>query len=280
MLAALAHIVGVDEQRAILGARLGKGAEGLELGVKAHHPAVRVGAKDGDAVTAPGKHVRCGRAAGNVARTGDGQTAIGTLGTAQAKLGDGTAIRRQYHACRLGGDERLEADDVEQRRLEQLALQSRTGDAHHGLARKNKLALGHGVNVHVSAEVAQVVEECGFKHRTAGGSLKRGEVLDILGRKAQILDELGKLGGAAHDGVRATKRMVAVKRRKTTLLIGFAAHPQALGHSELVQIGEHCDVGGMRDVGQSHGATFRICCTEVEGWAVRNTRAGRRVRLG
>ena len=245
VLAALAHIIGVDEQRAILGARLGKGAEGLELGVKAHHPAVRVCAKDGNAVTAPGKHIRRGRAAGNVARAGDGQTAIGTLGAAQAKLGDGTAVRRQHHTCRLGGDERLEADDVEQRRLEQLALQRRTGDAHHGLARKDELTLGHGVNVHVRAKVAQVVEECGFKHRTAGGSLKRGEVLDILGRKAQILDELGELGGAAHDGVRAAKRMVTVKRRKTTLLIGFTALPKALGHSELVQIGEHCDVGGM-----------------------------------
>ena len=265
MLAALAHVIGVDEQRAVLRARLGKGAEGLELGIEAHHPAVRVGAKDGDAVTAPGKHVRRGRAAGNVARAGDGQTAIGTLGAAQAKLGDRTAIRRQHHACRLGGDERLEADDVEQRRLEQLALQRRTGDAHHGLARKNKLALGHGVNVHVRVEVAQIVEECGFKHRTAGGSLKRGEVLDVLRRKAQILDQLGELGGTAHDGVRAAKRMVTVKRGKTTLLIGLAALPQALGHSELVQIGEHCNVGGMRDVGQSHGATFRMCGTEFEG---------------
>ena len=60
--------------------------------------------------------------------------------------------------------------------------------------------------------------------------------------------------------------MVAVKRGKTTLLIGLAALPQALGHSELVQIGEHCNVGGMRDVGQSHGATFRMRCAEVEDW--------------
>ena len=70
-------------------------------------------AKDGNTVAAPGKHVRRGRAAGNVARARNGQTAIGTLGAAQAKLGHGTAVRCQHHARRLGGDKRLEADDVE-----------------------------------------------------------------------------------------------------------------------------------------------------------------------
>ena len=114
-------------------------------------------------------------------------------------------------------------------------------------------------------KIAQVVEESRLEHRAAGRGLKRCEVVDVLGRKAQILDQLGQFGGAAHDGIGAAKGMVAVKRGKTTLLIGLAALPQALGHSELVQIGEHCNVGGMRDVGQSHGATFRMCGTEFEG---------------
>ena len=68
MLAALAHVIGVDEQRAVLGARLGKGAEGLELGIEAHHPAVRMRAKDGNTVAAAGEHIGRRGAAGNVAR--------------------------------------------------------------------------------------------------------------------------------------------------------------------------------------------------------------------
>ena len=266
MLAALAHIVGVDEQRAVLGARLGKGTEGLELGIKAHHPAVRMRAKDGNTVAAAGEHIGRRGAAGNVARARNGQAAIGTLGAAQAKLRHGATVGGEHHARRLGGDKRLEPDDVEQRRLKQLALERRTGDAHHGLARKDELALGDGVDIYMRTKIAQVVEECGLEHRAAGRGLKRGEVVDILGRKAQVLDELGQLGGATHDGIGAAKGMVAVKRGKTTLLIGLAALPQALGHSELVQIGEHCNVGGMRDVGQSHGATFRMCGAEFEGW--------------
>ena len=272
MLAALTYVVGVDEQRTVLGTRLGKGTEGLKLGVKAHHPAMRMRAKDGNTVAAPGKHVGRRGAAGNVARARDGQAAIGTLGAAQAKLGHGVAVRRQHHARRLGGDKCLEADDVEQRGLEQLALQRGAGDAHHGLARIDELALGDGVNVHVCTKIAQVVEESRLEHRAAGRGLERGEVVDILGRKAKVLDQLGQLGGAAHDGVRAAKRMVAVKRRKTTLLIGLTALPQALGHSEFVQVGEHCDVGRMRDIGQSHGATFRMRCAEAE--VGRDRRAG------
>ena len=173
MFAALAHVVRVNKQRAILGARLGKRTEGLELGIEAHHPAVRMRAKDGNTVTAPGKHVGRGRAAGHVARARNSQAAIGTLSATQAKLGDGATIGRQYHARRLGGNKRLEADDVEQRGLEKLTLQRRAGDAHHGLARKHELALGHSVNVHVRAEVAQVVEECRLKHRATGRSLER-----------------------------------------------------------------------------------------------------------
>ena len=272
MFTALAHVIGVDEQRTVLGARLGKGAEGLKLGIEAHHPAVRMRAKDGNTVAAAGEHIGRRGAAGNVARARDGQAAIGTLSAAQAKLGNGTAVRRQHHARRLGGDKRLEPNDVEQRRFEQLALQRGTGDANHGLARKDELALGHGVDVYMRTKIAQVVEESRLEHRAAGRGLERGEVVDVLGRKAQILDQLGQLGGAAHDGIRAAEGMVAVKRRKATLLIGLAALPQALGHSEFVQISEHCNVGGMRDVGQSHGATFRMRCAEVEGW--RGGRAG------
>ena len=172
MLATLAYVVGVDEQRAVLGTRLSKSPECLELGVEAHDPAVRMRAKDGNTVAAAGEHIGRRGAAGNVARARDGQAAIGTLGAAQAKLGNGTAVRRQHHARRLGGDKRLEADDVEQRRLKQLALQRGTGDANHGFARKDELALGDGVDVYMCTKIAQVVEECRLEHRAAGRGLE------------------------------------------------------------------------------------------------------------
>ena len=53
----LAHVVGVNEQRAVVGACVGKRTEGLELRIEAHDPAVRMGAKHGDAVFAARKHV-------------------------------------------------------------------------------------------------------------------------------------------------------------------------------------------------------------------------------
>lgn len=173
MLATLTYVVGVDEQRTVLGTRLSKSPECLELGVEAHDPAVRMRAKDGNTVAATGEHIGRRGAAGNVARARDGQPAIGTLGAAQAKLGNGTAVRRQHNARRLGGDKRLEANDVEQRGLEQLALQRGAGDANHGLARKDELALGNGVDVYMRTKIAQVVEECRLEHRAAGRGLER-----------------------------------------------------------------------------------------------------------
>ena len=141
-------------------------------------------AKDGNTVAAAGEHIGRRGAAGNVARARNGQAAIGTLGSAQAKLRHGATVGGEHHARRLGGDKRLEPDDVEQRRLEQLAFQRGTGDAHHGLARKDELALGNGVDVYMRTKIAQVVEESRLEHRAAGRGLERGEVVDVLGRKA------------------------------------------------------------------------------------------------
>ena len=81
--------------------------------------------KTGNTIAAAGEHIGRRGAAGNVARARNGQAAIGTLGAAQAKLRHGATVGGEHHARRLGGDKRLEADDVEQRRLEQLALRAR-----------------------------------------------------------------------------------------------------------------------------------------------------------
>ena len=70
-----------------------------------------------------------------------------------------TGDHREYPLLFREFEVGLEADDVEQRRLEQLALQRGAGDAHHGLARKDELALGDGVDVYMRTKIAQVVEE-------------------------------------------------------------------------------------------------------------------------
>ncbi len=75
---------------------------------------MRVRSRNGDAIATPRKDVRGRSASRNVARARDRDAAIGALGPAQAELRNRTALRRLHHPRGLGGDQRLEADDVEQ----------------------------------------------------------------------------------------------------------------------------------------------------------------------
>ena len=201
-------------------------------------------AEHGDAVATPRKHVGGGRAARHIARARHGKAAVGTLSAAEPELGNGATLCSLHHTRGLSGRERLEADDVQERRLEQLALERRAAHAHHGLAREHELALGHGIDVHARAEVGEIAEEPALKERTAARSLEPCQVIDVIGRKAQVLDEFRQLSRTAHHGIGAPERVVAIERGETSLLVELAALPQPLGHGELVEIGEHSDVGG------------------------------------
>ena len=117
------------------------------------------------------------------------------------------------------------------------------------LACENELTLRHGVDVHVHAEVAQILEERRFEERAAGGCLERGEVVDVLGRESRVLHEVGELGGAAHHAVGAPEGMVAVERGEAIELVELAALPQTLCHGELVEIREQRDIGGTGWIG-------------------------------
>ena len=247
-----AHVVGIDEERTVVGARARESTERLELGIEAHHPAVRVRAEDRNAVLAPGKDVRGARAAGHVARAGHGHAAIGSLSSAQAELRYRASLRRLDHARSLCCHERLEANRVKKRRLEHLALERRAAHAHHGLAREHELALGHGVDIHMHTEVAQVVEEAGLEQRTARRRFERPKVGDVLVGEAKVLHQIGQVGGAAHHRVRAPKGMVAVECGEAILLVHLAALPEPLGHGELVEVREERYVRGARFVRQSH----------------------------
>ena len=141
---------------------------------------MRVRAEDGDTVFAAREHVGCARSACHVTRTGNGHAAIRSLGAAQAKFGNRAALCGSDHARRLGGNKRLEADGIEQCCLEQLAFKRGAGHAHHGLARKHEVALGHSVDIDVSAKFPQVLEERRIEHAPARRRGKRCQIVDVL----------------------------------------------------------------------------------------------------
>ena len=168
-------------------------------------------------------------------------------------LHHGAALCGSDHARRLGGYKRLEADGVEQRGLEQLAFKGGAGHAHHGLARKHEVTLGHSVDIDVSAKFPQVLEERTVEHAPACRRGKRRQVIDVLVGEAQVLHQIGQVGRAAHHGIGASKGLVTIKRGKAIALLELAVFPQALSHRELVEVGEHRHISGARNICQRHG---------------------------
>src|SRR5262249_29208750 len=112
----------IDEEDRVVRYGVGVSAKGLFLGVERHHPTVRVRAAHWDSKALPGERIRGGHAAANEGRAAGAQATIGPLRAPQPELDDRIALRGQADARGLGGDERLEVDDVEQRRLGELAL--------------------------------------------------------------------------------------------------------------------------------------------------------------
>src|SRR5260370_14511462 len=75
-------------------------------------------------------------AASNVGGARCCQRAIWTVGPSQSKLKNRCSLRGETNARGLGSDQCLEVDDVEQRRLQELALEQRSTNAHQRFVRK------------------------------------------------------------------------------------------------------------------------------------------------
>src|SRR5882757_1228223 len=91
-------------------------------------------------------------------RTAHGAEAgLGAVRGAQAKIGQHLVRRRQHHARRLGRDQRLEVQDVDQARLDQLRLRQRRGDAQQRFIGKADAALGDGVHVAGKAKRREIL---------------------------------------------------------------------------------------------------------------------------
>ena len=212
-----------------------------------------MGTKDGDAVNLAREQVGGGARAGNVGGAGNGEAAVGSLGAPQAKVRHGMPLGRAHHARGLCRHEGLEVHKVEQGRLDELAVDERTLDAHHGLTREDHVALGHGVNREVQVVVAQVLEECRLEHRAAAGCGDAGEILYVLVVEDEVLDEVGNLAHAAGDGIAAAEGILAEEGVERCLRVHKARLPETLGHRELVEIGVKRDVGWLGAVRERHG---------------------------
>ena len=83
----------------------------------------------------------------DVGRARRAHRSVDALRPPEAKLDHRLALRRQADARGLGRDQRLEVDQVEERRLQQHAGNDRAADAQERLLGKYRGAFGDGVHV-------------------------------------------------------------------------------------------------------------------------------------
>jgi hypothetical protein len=78
---------------------------------------------------------------------------------AQAEIDEELVRRSKHEPRRLGCDQRLEVQDVDKARFDELRLRQRCGHAQDGLVGEKDCALGHGMNVAVEAKPGQIIQQ-------------------------------------------------------------------------------------------------------------------------
>ena len=234
----LERVVGVDEQDGVGGHRTRVGAEGLQLVVEEHDPAVGVRALHRDAVQLAGEHVGGPGHPAHVGRAGRRQGAVDPLGAPQPELDHRLPPGREHRARRLGGDEGLEVHDGEQRGLEQHAGDDRPADPDQGLVREDHRALGNRVDVHVELEGAEPVEEGRLEEGLPVGAHLPGQEGEVVLRERVVKREVDGVGQAGRHRVAALERVAPERQVEDRLLPRHPALPRRRGHGELVEVGE------------------------------------------
>ena len=233
--AALQHVVGVDQQRAVIGIMLCVSGERFVLGVEQLHPGVGHGAQRGDAVF--GFADRAGRA-GNAADVGcpraeDGRgCAVGSAGT---EFHDRPAFRSPHDAVRLRGDQALVGDQQQRHRLDELRLDRGASDHDDGFVGEHRRALGHRPDVAGEFEMTQVIQEFVAESLLFQERQIVFRELDVL----QIVDEGFE---ACRDDVAAVFGISAVEQVEINDLIAHPFQKIAVCHGQLVKVGEHGEV--------------------------------------
>ena len=234
--ARLEHIIGIDQEDAVVRVDLGVGLERLVLRVKHLHPGVRHGAARRDLVVAVGQHAGRALAAADVGCARAVDRTVVALCTARTELEHGPALGRTGDAAGLGSDQGLVVDGQKDHRLDKLRLHHRPGNRHDRLTREDGRALGHRPHVALELEMGQVVQKLLVKTAAAA------QVIDVLLCKVQVLKIMYELLHARHHGIAAAVRHPAEKHIEIGAPVAHPFLEIAVGHGELIKVGQHGQV--------------------------------------
>ncbi len=168
------------------------------------------------------------------------------MGAAEAELQNRIALGRLANPGRLRRDEGLEVDDIEERGFEELALNDGAADADERLVRKDNGAFGHRIHIAGKFQVAQIVEEGLLEKGLAIVPSQRLEIGDFVAIDLKIAKVVNGICQAAGNAVAALKWILTEKEMKDGLALLNAILPIAVGHRELIEVGQKNRVFLMR----------------------------------
>src|SRR5690606_19102922 len=116
-------------------------------------------AEYGNAVKLAGGHRRCSGISGDVAGTRRHETSLGSMGSPQAEVDELLTRRQQHMAGRLGCDQRLERENIEQPAFDELSLWQWRDNAQNRLIGKEDRAFRHGIDITGEAEFLQLGDD-------------------------------------------------------------------------------------------------------------------------
>ena len=246
-------VEGVHQQEAVVGHGVGVGVERFHLVVEGQHPTVRVGALDRNVEELAGQGVGGSGAPAHVRRPARRQGAVETLGAPEPELQHRLPAGRLAHPRRLGGDERLEADDVEQHRFQDLALQDGAAYPHQRLVREHHRSLGHRVHVAGKAGLPEIVEKGVLEHALAVVAAQPRQVFEVAGVEAETGEHPHDVPEPATHGETSLVRVLAEREMKHRFLRVGAGLPVGVRHRELVEVREERERVGVELFERVHG---------------------------
>jgi len=150
------------------------------------------------------------------------QSAIGAVRPAQSEFDHGIVQRGETDAGGLGGDEGLEIDDVEQRRLDDLRLQQWPAHAQERLLRKDDRAFEDRIEIAAPLQGAQIFQKRRVEERCAIAAREGSEVSDLVICEREGIEKVDRITEPARHAEAASERVLAKDEMKDRLLVVHA----------------------------------------------------------
>ena len=197
---------------------------------------MRVRALYGDVEQLSAQDVGCADTAGDDCCACAVGAGVGALRAAESEFHDPVTAGRVADTCRLGGDQALVVDDVEDRCLHQLRLHDRGDDLDHGLPGEHQSAFGDRVDAARELKAGEILKEVFFEDP------EPAEVFNVLRAEVQLVDVLDQLLDPAHDRITAAKGIVPEERVEDHHVVLFFILEVSLHHCQFIEIGEQCQI--------------------------------------